>query len=365
MIMVLTVLSVRRWCLETMRVTATIDAHSNVNGGAYWVDGVQRNIFTQGRNGVIKQFAIVRKETIRDHSRDQDEDSDDSRTTDDDDSGDDGQEEEQLVTDVEYCDTIKEEEDFGFCTCALTLNECSENSVSQNVSLAVPRSQGRISVYTMGGRLGLTESETNEGRETLRFCPDESLKLGMCMSMTFAEVTQTETRVLVGYEDGSLVLWGTALPSPHVVRCNAPLCRMKMFESSPVLSLDYSASLRVGFVGSAVATLIKFELNEADEDQTKPVLFKASPKTGIEFPSDGVSFVRLRTNPHFPELAVAGGWNARVYAFSLRHLKPLAELELHKKTIRCVDFHEDSGVMAVASDDSHVSLWNLYCQQKQ
>ena len=383
-----------------------VDVHPFVNGGAYWVDGFGANIFTQGRNGVLKHFSLERRRTA-------------SAKNDHDDDEEEGNEDDESL-DLKYLRTVNEEEDSGFCACALSVTEDEKDGL-----LAISKSDGRVSLRTALERTNLalpsanaTPINTNDPIE-VDFIPNASLKLGMCMVLTFASSTTNKGRVLVGYEDGSLVLWDSASikdsipsssndsspmkespPSKHSSPSKAslppsktssssiitvPLCRLKVFgDSTPVISLDYSSALGLGFAGSTSDKLYKFQIHSGQNSATSIDSHGASPDSASDSLSspntsssplsllpccgelgfEGISSIGLRVSPDFPKLLVVGGWDSGVRIFTLK-LKPLALLYLHKKTIRSVDFDPVSGLMAVGSDDSHVSLWRLYCQKKE
>ena len=373
-----------------MRVKETIDAHLDVNGGAYWVDGIGRNLFTQGRNCVVKRYILGKRESSssngckkplddegnkRDASLDNGNHNGDDNDSDDKNGGSDSSdsEDEDLETTARFCEAISKVEDCGYCAAALTVNPCgsappqSMHLTAKDVLIAIPKTDGRVSIYPLHCREGPCKKE--EKCETLRFSPHPKLKLGMCMTMAFAEVNSSVTQLLVGYEDGSILLWSASCPSyPLFEDCVEPLYRLKVFFEAPVLSLDFSPRFRVGFAGSADSLIKKIVLTHGEGDlrDAAPSVMKVlkPEKTGLDFGEKGVSCVRIRTDPDRPKLAVAGGWNAAIYVFTVGNMKPLAQLDLHKQAIRALDFDAETGMMAAASSDSHVSLWRLYCDKK-
>ena len=363
-----------------------VDVHPFVNGGAYWVDGFGTNIFTQGRNGIVKHFVLERRRRTNDKGVDNDGDDEEEEEEDDDD---------QLL-DFKYLRTVNDDDDSGFCACHLSIAENEKDRL-----LAIPKSDGRVSLRSaLLGKDDLDPSKVD-------FKPDASLKLGMCMVLAFASSSTNRGRVLVGYEDGSLVLWdsstASSIPSPSSSALSSsspspliitvPLCRLKIFgDSTPVLSLDFLSGLGLGFAGSTGDKLCKFQLDcggnsgalipspdvsavSADsKSDSSPSTLTDSCSTSssslsliphlIELGFEGVSSIRLRVSPDFPKLLVVGGWDSGVRLFTFK-TKLLAVLHLHKKTIRSIDFDPVSGMMAVGSDDSHVSLWRLYCEKKE
>jgi len=278
-----------------MRALSTIDAHSDSNGGAYWVDGGDSTILTQGRNGVVKLHHL----------------------------GPDG--------DVTFVRTINSEEDTGFCTCDLTWPN------RDSFLVAMPQREGAIVIH-----------DIDETR--FRFSPDKTLKLGMVMTIKFALVDDQLSRIVAGYEDGSVVLWHSGIESP--------VYRTQVFDS-PVMALDFDPILKLGFCGAADTKLHSFALTGDAISLTR----------STEVMNEGISALKLRSNPDFPRILAAGGWDSKTRVFQVpsssnKPLKPLALLDSHKKTIRSLDFETETGVLAVASDDSHVSLWKLYCKKK-
>lgn len=75
-----------------------------------------------------------------------------------------------------------------------------------------------------------------------------------------------------------------------------------------------------------------------------------------ELPEEGVGDVCVRQDGR---IVAVGCWDARARLFHMRSGKRLAVLKQHRASITAVQFG-DSGLLACASRDKTVSLWDLY-----
>lgn len=79
-----------------------------------------------------------------------------------------------------------------------------------------------------------------------------------------------------------------------------------------------------------------------------------------DLPEEGVGDVCVRQDGR---IVAAGGWDARVRLFHMRTGKRLAVLKQHRASITAVKF-DSSGLIACASRDKTVSLWDVYRENK-
>ena len=147
------------------------------------------------------------------------------------------------------------------------------------------------------------------------------------------------TKLLIGYEDGSVACWDTG--QNKMVDC------VKLHEDS-IMCLGYSPFLTKCFSGSVNEKLCSWKLSEDRErfDDQREITVKGSGFNDILVREDG-------------KLVVFAGWDGKVRMFGAKHLKPLAVLDYHKESVHCLDFSGDN-ILACGSKDQHISLWDIY-----
>lgn len=159
------------------------------------------------------------------------------------------------------------------------------------------------------------------------------------MVMSLRNFTQNNRQLLlVGYEDGRVVLWDLLSQSE--------LSSLSISEES-VMCVDYSSRINRGVAASVGSDIHLFSLSGDLQLLNMKI---------VEVTNPGFQSAVIRDDA---KLVATGGWDGRVRLFSAKTLKPLAVLCGHTEGVQCTAFSRDH-TLATGSKDKTISLWSIY-----
>jgi len=177
--------------------------------------------------------------------------------------------------------------------------------------------------------ISVMAAESGEAVATLK--PQQSV--GMVMDIRAA----SESLVMAGYEDGSIVVWDVRFPDREQ---NAA-----RLHGEAVSSFDYCERTQRGVSASVDGTTVSWRGTE----------LKLTATANIK---GGVACVRARPDG---KLFAVGGCDSRLHVFSgTSKLSPLAVVRAHTQSVQSLAFNNDDKTFAAGSRDKTVSMWSIY-----
>nr|XP_034954112.1 guanine nucleotide-binding protein subunit beta-like protein 1 isoform X2 [Zootoca vivipara] len=214
-------------------------------------------------------------------------------------------------------------------------------------------SQGRdqnICLWDLAeGRSAVTDSVSTEN---IGFCKCSLLEVEerrWLLAMPWKGLEEPKVSLhpslLVGYEDGSVVLW------------NLSMGRMQSrltCHQEPIMGLDFDSEKAKGVSASSEKMLCCWSCNEQQSLELQQT---------YELTNPGIAEVALRQDK---KILATAGWDHRVRLFGWKKMKPLAVLDYHTAAVHCVAFSDHSQpkerLMAASSKDRRISVWSIYNQ---
>lgn len=216
----------------------------------------------------------------------------------------------------------------GFCKCSLLNNE--------NCLLAMPgKESSQVQVIDLASKKIIGSMDP---------VSDRNWGMSMCMKL-WQPKSGSSPLLIVGYEDGSVVLW-------HVLE--QKLMSRIMCHKEPVMSLDFDCMNAKGVSGSSEKILSVWTLDEQQNLKT----CKAQ-----EIINPGIADIALRQDR---KILATAGWDHRIRIFGWKKMKPLAVLQYHSASMHCVAFSDhlksEERLLAAGSKDHRISIWTIYSQ---
>lgn len=173
---------------------------------------------------------------------------------------------------------------------------------------------------------------------------NELKQLGHIMCMQSITVSGQQY-VLAGYESGAFLTWD--------LRTNS-IINIAIFPECP-FTFDFCSDANRGIHGNGTDKLGIFGYQRND--------MNLIGRGEIAMKNAGVNCIRIRRDQ---KIFCAGGNDGRIRIYSWKSLRPLTVLTNHRASVNDIAYSNGqvdlwkSQIMATASSDGQISLWNLY-----
>ncbi|UPQ99358.1 WD40 repeat domain-containing protein [Chloropicon primus] len=187
--------------------------------------------------------------------------------------------------------------------------------------------------------------------------PTKEKAVGMCTAVCLKAPAGSGDGTLVwaGYESGDLACF-------DLRQSAAPLALASFSSNEPLMSIAVDKTGLAGVAASVGSELVQFEASPKSGEGGEPGRLGIRALETFEMKQPGVSEVSIRSDGR---IFVAAGWDGRVRVFDYKKRAPLAVLKYHQKNCNAVAFSPGCGLLASASEDSNIALWDIYPTKKK
>lgn len=164
--------------------------------------------------------------------------------------------------------------------------------------------------------------------------------------------------IFSGYESGKLyahsALTGREMFSAQLPAGTSEESGGKRPIPMPITAIGVDAASRLGCVGCSEPKLFPFRIDAA----WSSVSFDDVSHT---LPQKGVNDICIRSDA---KVFASAGWDGKLRYFALKKKpRPLAVAEFHEQSLNQVVFNSDSSLLACASSDCKISLWDIFSKK--
>lgn len=168
-------------------------------------------------------------------------------------------------------------------------------------------------------------------------------KRGMIMGIDpFYTNNRNEILVIVTSESGFVDVYN--------VRAGKIMFSKKFGENEPLTCMTLNKKKNGGIAAGADNKMYAFSIKYNQQ--------KIKLKKEFELKNDGVNIIKIRC--YDESIFGLGGWDHRTRIYSWKTFKPLCILKGHKDAITDIDFHPKCNLLATASKDTQIAMYNLY-----
>jgi WD40 repeat protein len=246
-------------------------------------------------------------------------------------------------------------------------NACGDSSQIDPDTVVTPSSE-ESDVLIWDLRTGKREAaiKGNEGRGMLSSLVLRSIAVGNEADINLGAhdadagggLVEYNAMLVAGYEDGSICCYD--------LRTLKALCDIKV-HSEPVMALDMSPDGRRVSCGGASRQIVRCRFRQASAT-TASTSASPSPSTSTattasleqlethELPVEGTACLRYRCDGR---IFASAQWDGTIRIFDAK-VKPLAVLRHHRQSACGVDFSPHGGLLATASKDATVAVWDVF-----